>query len=219
MTCRRQLTSAGIHLSGLPGSPFPATETYSAPKGLRAWFLRAPHRARASSISSKGLPLGSRSRELGGAPVEEAVLVNTPGGIAGGDRLEVAVTALAGATVAVTSQATKRVYRALTKPALIDTRLKSYESAKLAWLPQETTAADEILHDMGALSIMPSDSQAMGRVGDVIIRTWQTADKMKKQFGQLSEEKGNNDNFRARRYVAKYTPARVPPMARRYFMY
>ena len=58
---------------------------------------------------------------------------------------------------------------------------------------------------MGALSIMSSDSQAMGRVGEVIIRTWQTADKMKKQFGRLSEEKGDNDNFRARRYIAKYT--------------
>jgi urease subunit alpha len=70
---------------------------------------------------------------------------------------------------------------------------------------KETIAAEDILHDMGALSIMSSDSQAMGRVGEVIIRTWQTADKMKKQFGQLPEEKGNNDNFRARRYVAKYT--------------
>jgi len=70
---------------------------------------------------------------------------------------------------------------------------------------KETIAAEDILHDMGALSIMSSDSQAMGRVGEVVIRTWQTADKMKKQFGQLSEEKGTNDNFRARRYVAKYT--------------
>lgn len=70
---------------------------------------------------------------------------------------------------------------------------------------KETIAAEDILHDMGALSIMSSDSQAMGRVGEVIIRTWQTADKMKKQFGRLSEEKGENDNFRARRYVAKYT--------------
>ena len=70
---------------------------------------------------------------------------------------------------------------------------------------KETIAAEDILHDMGALSIMSSDSQAMGRVGEVVIRTWQTADKMKKQFGQLSEEKGGNDNFRARRYVAKYT--------------
>src|SRR5580698_1712488 len=58
---------------------------------------------------------------------------------------------------------------------------------------------------MGALSIMSSDSQAMGRVGEVVIRTWQTADKMRKQFGRLSEENGDNDNFRARRYVAKYT--------------
>lgn len=70
---------------------------------------------------------------------------------------------------------------------------------------KETIAAEDILHDFGALSIMSSDSQAMGRVGEVIIRTWQTADKMKQQFGRLGEEKGNNDNFRARRYIAKYT--------------
>ena len=70
---------------------------------------------------------------------------------------------------------------------------------------KETIAAEDILHDLGALSIMSSDSQAMGRVGEVIIRTWQSADKMKKQFGRPSEEKGENDNFRARRYVAKYT--------------
>jgi len=70
---------------------------------------------------------------------------------------------------------------------------------------KETIAAEDILHDLGACSIMSSDSQAMGRVGEVIIRTWQTADKMKKQFGRLAEEKGDNDNFRARRYVAKYT--------------
>ena len=70
---------------------------------------------------------------------------------------------------------------------------------------KETIAAEDILHDLGALSIMSSDSQAMGRVGEVIIRTWQTADKMKKQFGRLAEEKGQNDNFRARRYVSKYT--------------
>lgn len=70
---------------------------------------------------------------------------------------------------------------------------------------KETIAAEDILHDLGALSIMSSDSQAMGRAGEVIIRTWQTADKMKKQFGRLPEEKGDNDNLRARRYVAKYT--------------
>jgi urease subunit alpha len=70
---------------------------------------------------------------------------------------------------------------------------------------KETIAAEDILHDLGALSIMSSDSQAMGRVGEVIIRTWQTADKMKQQFGRLGEERGNNDNFRARRYIAKYT--------------
>src|SRR5947208_496996 len=70
---------------------------------------------------------------------------------------------------------------------------------------KETIAAEDILHDIGALSMMSSDSQAMGRLGEVIIRTWQTADKMKKQRGRLKEEKGDNDNFRARRYVSKYT--------------
>jgi urease subunit alpha len=70
---------------------------------------------------------------------------------------------------------------------------------------KETIAAEDILHDLGALSIMSSDSQAMGRVGEVIMRTWQTADKMKKQFGRLAEEQGENDNFRARRFVSKYT--------------
>ncbi|SMR71038.1 urease subunit alpha [Aliiroseovarius halocynthiae] len=70
---------------------------------------------------------------------------------------------------------------------------------------RETIAAEDILHDMGAFSIIASDSQAMGRVGEVLIRTWQTADKMKKQRGRLPEETGDNDNFRVRRYVAKYT--------------
>jgi urease subunit alpha len=70
---------------------------------------------------------------------------------------------------------------------------------------KETIAAEDILHDLGAISIVSSDSQAMGRVGEVIIRTWQTADKMRKQFGRLPEESGENDNFRARRYIAKYT--------------
>src|SRR5262249_33904842 len=70
---------------------------------------------------------------------------------------------------------------------------------------KETIAAEDILHDIGALSIMSSDSQAMGRIGEVISRTWQTAHKMKKQFGQRPEEKGDNDNFRVRRYISKYT--------------
>src|SRR4030081_1145809 len=70
---------------------------------------------------------------------------------------------------------------------------------------KETIAAEDILHDIGALSMMSSDSQAMGRIGEVIIRTWQTADKMKKQRGKLKEDKGDNDNVRAKRYVAKYT--------------
>ena len=70
---------------------------------------------------------------------------------------------------------------------------------------KETIAAEDILHDKGAFSIIASDSQAMGRVGEVIIRTWQTADKMKKQRGRLDEETGDNDNLRVRRYIAKYT--------------
>src|ERR1700686_577353 len=70
---------------------------------------------------------------------------------------------------------------------------------------KETIAAEDILHDLGALSMMSSDSQAMGRVGEVIIRTWQTADKMQQQRGKLSGDGVGNDNFRARRYIAKYT--------------
>ena len=70
---------------------------------------------------------------------------------------------------------------------------------------KETIAAEDILHDIGAFSIISSDSQAMGRVGEVLIRTWQTAHKMKVQRGRLPEEKGDNDNLRVRRYIAKYT--------------
>ena len=69
----------------------------------------------------------------------------------------------------------------------------------------ETIAAEDVLHDMGAISIISSDSQAMGRVGETITRTWQTADKMREERGRLPEERGENDNLRARRYVAKYT--------------
>jgi urease subunit alpha len=70
---------------------------------------------------------------------------------------------------------------------------------------RETIAAEDILHDLGALSMISSDSQAMGRVGEVIIRTWQTAHKMKGQRGQLKEDAPGNDNFRVKRYIAKYT--------------
>jgi len=69
----------------------------------------------------------------------------------------------------------------------------------------ETIAAEDVLHDLGALSIVSSDSQAMGRVGEVICRTWQTASKMKYERGRLPEDHAGNDNFRIRRYVAKYT--------------
>ncbi len=70
---------------------------------------------------------------------------------------------------------------------------------------RETIAAEDILHDLGAISMFSSDSQAMGRVGEVIIRCWQTADKMKRQRGALDGETGDNDNYRAKRYIAKYT--------------
>jgi len=70
---------------------------------------------------------------------------------------------------------------------------------------KETIAAEDILHDLGALSMMSSDSQAMGRVGEVIIRTWQTADKMKRQRGAMPGDGPRNDNARAKRYIAKYT--------------
>ena len=79
----------------------------------------------------------------------------------------------------------------------------------------ETIAAEDILHDLGAISMMSSDSQAMGRIGEVITRSWQTADKMKKQRGRLLDEQGNNDNVRIKRYLSKYTinPALVHGMA------
>src|ERR1700741_2726976 len=70
---------------------------------------------------------------------------------------------------------------------------------------RETIAAEDILHDLGAFSMMSSDSQAMGRAGEVVIRTWQTADKMKRQRGRLPEDGDRSDNFRAKRYIAKYT--------------
>ena len=69
----------------------------------------------------------------------------------------------------------------------------------------ETIAAEDILHDLGAFSMIASDSQAMGRVGEVIIRTWQTADKMKRQSGPLQGDTNDNDNSRVKRYIAKYT--------------
>ncbi len=70
---------------------------------------------------------------------------------------------------------------------------------------RETIAAEDILHDLGAFSMIASDSQAMGRVGEVIIRTWQTADKMKRQFGPMGDNAADNDNMRVKRYIAKYT--------------
>ncbi|MCW5700920.1 MAG: urease subunit alpha, partial [Rhodospirillales bacterium] len=87
----------------------------------------------------------------------------------------------------------------------LDNRIPEDVAFAESRIRRETIAAEDILHDLGAFSMIASDSQAMGRVGEVIIRTWQTADKMKRQRGRLPEETGDNDNFRVRRYVAKYT--------------
>ena len=87
----------------------------------------------------------------------------------------------------------------------LDNRIPEDVAFAESRIRKETIAAEDILHDLGAFSIIASDSQAMGRVGEVLIRTWQTADKMKKQFGALAGETGDNDTLRARRYIAKYT--------------
>lgn len=87
----------------------------------------------------------------------------------------------------------------------LDSRIPEDIAFAESRIRKETIAAEDILHDMGAFSIIASDSQAMGRVGEVVIRTWQTADKMKRQRGALPDETGDNDNVRVRRYIAKYT--------------
>jgi urease subunit alpha len=87
----------------------------------------------------------------------------------------------------------------------LDSRIPEDVAFAESRIRRETIAAEDILHDLGAFSMIASDSQAMGRVGEVVIRTWQTADKMKKQRGRLPQENGDNDNFRVRRYIAKYT--------------
>src|SRR5439155_1026083 len=88
-----------------------------------------------------------------------------------------------------------------TTPAAIDTALAVAEEHDV----QVAIDAEEVLHDLGAISMMSSDSQAMGRIGEVIVRTWQTADKMKLQRGPLPGENAGDDNRRVKRYVAKYT--------------
>ena len=87
----------------------------------------------------------------------------------------------------------------------LDNRIPEDVAFAESRIRKETIAAEDILHDLGAFSMIASDSQAMGRVGEVIIRTWQTADKMKKQRGALAAETGGNDNLRIKRYIAKYT--------------
>jgi urease subunit alpha len=87
----------------------------------------------------------------------------------------------------------------------LDSRIPEDVAFAESRIRRETIAAEDILHDLGAFSMMSSDSQAMGRVGEVIIRTWQTADKMKRQRGRLPEDNDRSDNFRVKRYVAKYT--------------
>jgi urease subunit alpha len=87
----------------------------------------------------------------------------------------------------------------------LDTKIPEDVAFAESRIRRETIAAEDILHDLGAFSMIASDSQAMGRVGEVICRTWQTADKMKKQRGPIAEDSDLNDNFRAKRYIAKYT--------------
>jgi urease subunit alpha len=87
----------------------------------------------------------------------------------------------------------------------LDPRIPEDIAQAEARIRAETIAAEDILHDLGAVSMIGSDSQAMGRVSETIIRTWQTADKMKRQRGRFPEERGDNDNVRVKRYVAKYT--------------
>jgi urease subunit alpha len=98
----------------------------------------------------------------------------------------------------------------------LDARIAEDVAFAESRIRRETIAAEDILHDLGAFSMISSDSQAMGRVGEVVIRTWQTADKMKRQRGRLPEETGDNDNARVKRYVAKYTinPAIAQGIAR-----
>ena len=87
----------------------------------------------------------------------------------------------------------------------LDTKIPEDVAFAESRIRKETIAAEDILHDLGAFSMIASDSQAMGRVGEVICRTWQTADKMKKQRGPLEPDSSANDNYRAKRYIAKYT--------------
>jgi urease subunit alpha len=87
----------------------------------------------------------------------------------------------------------------------LDPRISEDVAFAESRIRKETIAAEDILHDLGAFSMMSSDSQAMGRVGETIIRCWQTADKMKRQRGSLAPDSAGSDNFRARRYIAKYT--------------
>ena len=87
----------------------------------------------------------------------------------------------------------------------LDSRIPEDVAFADSRIRRETIAAEDILHDLGAFSMMSSDSQAMGRIGEVIIRTWQTAHKMKVQRGRLAQERGDNDNLRIKRYIAKYT--------------
>jgi urease subunit alpha len=98
----------------------------------------------------------------------------------------------------------------------LDARIAEDVAFAESRIRRETIAAEDILHDLGAFSMISSDSQAMGRVGEVIIRTWQTADKMKRQRGRLPGDTGDNDNARAKRYIAKYTinPAIAQGIAR-----
>jgi urease accessory protein len=123
---------------GASGVAIPGDKDLQRSEGFARLLLAgSAHGTRIVDILQRS-PIRIMFPGIRGAPVEEAVVVNTAGGIAGGDRLEFAATLLANASVTVTSQAAERVYRALSEPALIETRLKICKAAKLAWLPQET---------------------------------------------------------------------------------
>jgi len=178
---------SGYSNVGASGVAIPGDKDLQRSEGFARLILGgSAHGTRIVDIFQRS-PIRIMFPGIRGAPVEEAVVVNTAGGIAGGDRLEIALTLLANASVTVTSQAAERVYRALNEPALIETQLKICEAAKLAWLPQETIVFNggrmrrntEIEISAGA-ELLALESLVLGRaahgeeiVGGQIIDGWQ----------------------------------------------
>ena len=128
-------------LPEMPTRNLSDTDLQRAQGSCRILLSGSENRTRIMDVFQRS-PIRVMFPRAGGGALEEAVLINTAGGIAGGDRLEYSVTALANASIAVTSQAAEKVYRALNQPARIATKLKAFDAAKLAWLPQETIVFD-----------------------------------------------------------------------------